>query len=819
MYGDTRGQVVQIAAILALAIAVLAFASYQATVVPSETAVAEAAHDSETKSQMLSVDRAIRRTADTGRDSALTVQLSPRYPPRLLALNPSPRSGTLQTTPLDGQGVAIGGFTCSEPSCVANDVGEDEESSDYWTGGIREYPTNRLAYQARYNRYPDAPRRTWEASVLYDQFGNATIARSDQRLIDGETIRLTALRGNYSRTGRQRETIETRAVSAPARTVPIRDDGNPITLTIRTDIPNATWKSLLEDEVAPDGHVTSFSCQNPNPDPCGTLTIELEQGITYDLETSAVGIGQNATDTDPSYIVGVKGNDTTIPVEGRQKVVPEVRDQYNNPYAGERIYTANVSQDDYEGYLDGTLTCSGLDLASSNVGTVSPEEQLSDESGQAPFVYEAPDTVDGRNETFVVVTAIDPNDTLSGTVNACDLLDLKPEYRAGFYVTVYDIRSFRNVNVTNLIAGDVQQQTLNFTFSGGMSSQSNVVIDLSNANGGNNAQPVAYGAATVNDTASTYPPGDIGFRQNGDELVYNPDADVPDGTTVEIVLDNVESQDIALTGLDVVFNRDDGSPTTDSFDIVDDSAGLAGVGATDLPEDATGETQKFNFTLDSDLPDGETVTINLDDAQIQNNGEGVDYSNVDQTDLSTDGSGTMSIDVTKTGNQGTARITYEAGSTDIAGDNITITVDNVETTSQGGGQYTTSFSRSDGGSMSTTFLVEAQVGSAGDLEHVSGTTTTGAQDDHLQFDINNTASQEIRATRFAVDATDIDSGAAIKNSGPDDEMTINGGLQDGFASPKGNNVFQADGTVYDYEPDGHHRCWRYGDGDLPGLQY
>jgi hypothetical protein len=411
---DTRGQVVQVAALLAFAFAVLAFASYQATVVPQETAQAEQDHSEQTKTDLQQVERAIERTATSGASSSATVRMAPRYPNRILAMNPSRGSGSLRTIPLinnepisDRRGIAIENAVYPDSS---------DERHDRWNGTELVFETNRLEYRADYNRFQNPPTRVYEQSLSYNAFENGAVVvnSEEQRVIDGTTIRLTALRGELDTSGPQTRTVGLDAVSGPTESISVTGDNENITLTLLTNLSRDDWEEALAEEE--HARVGGFSTGGK----FNELVIELDGSQVYDLRLGAVGIGRNVPDSEATYIVDVRGNGTRVPEGATVGITTEVRDEYDNSFTGEEIEAEA---------FDETLT-------TTNAGAVREPSKASRSNGQATFVYDAPDDVNGE-ETYYVGTSIgdtDPGGTLTGTI---DSLIGNPE-RALFAITVYE---------------------------------------------------------------------------------------------------------------------------------------------------------------------------------------------------------------------------------------------------------------------------------------------------------------------------------------------------------------------------------------------
>ena len=177
----------------------------------------------------------------------------------------------------------------------------------------------------------------------------------------------------------------------------------------------------------------------------------------------------------------------------------------------------------------------------------------------------------------------------------------------------------------------------------------------------------------------------------------------PDGrTTVEFDASNAEEGDqfrvYASSGDDV---------DRLLVDVIEpDALGFNQVTASDLDANTDGQTQEFTFQVSGDLPEGETVDIDLDDAQQRGDGGGqnfqVDYRSA--TGSSDDGDVTVSATNTEANVEFTSP---EGGVED--GETAVITVENVATGPNGQqtDPYTVTFTRNDSGaSEETTFEVD-----------------------------------------------------------------------------------------------------------------
>ncbi|MFB6217835.1 MAG: type IV pilin, partial [Halobacteriaceae archaeon] len=354
-----------VGAVLMLAVLLLAVTVIQVTAIPILNAQHEFEHRQAVQADMVRLDTAVDRVAATGRGETATVDVGVRYPERLLFVNPPPVSGTL-------------GTSASRSVTIANAVAAGE-TGDYWNGDARTFTTTTLVYSPSYNEYGNAPTTVYEPWVVYNRMGGGggMAALTETDLVEGRQISLVALDGEYSRSTTRTVGINAVPNSAPVNTVTVRNETAPIPLTVETGLQEDAWARLLDDELDRDGagddrYVTGFDCRQAPPEPCGELTLTLEPG-TYELRLGEVAVGSGSSREGAAYLTAVEGSDASVPETGRQRLVVEARDRFDNPVSGVTV-TGTLEGD------DGTLR------------TVTP---VTENDGRAVFVYEAPENVDG----------------------------------------------------------------------------------------------------------------------------------------------------------------------------------------------------------------------------------------------------------------------------------------------------------------------------------------------------------------------------------------------------------------------------------------
>lgn len=356
-----------IGAILMFALVLAVLAVLQTTAIPALNEDLEFQHNERVRTDVGTLDETVERVAATGNGETTSIESGLRYPPRMFFINPPPVSGTVRTT--ESGTVEIGNASASG------------ETGDYWDGTPRTFETRLLEYVPDYNEYGSAPVTVAEPWVVADRFEETTRATTEQDLVDGRRLDLVAFEGERSASSAGDVSIAVEPTSAPARPVTVRDDGEPVTLTIPTQLPEDEWEDLLEDELDPAGetgndrYVTGIDCQQAAPEPCGELTLTLEEGATYELRLGAVAIGSGVDEEAEAYLTDIDGNATAIPETGRQRLVVEARDRFDNPVSGVSV----------SGGVDGD-------------GSVRAVDPVTDSEGRATFVYEAPADIDGSSD-------------------------------------------------------------------------------------------------------------------------------------------------------------------------------------------------------------------------------------------------------------------------------------------------------------------------------------------------------------------------------------------------------------------------------------
>lgn len=272
------------------------------------------------------------------------------------------------------------------------------EVGDYWNGDPHEYATGSIVYRPAYNQYTDAPTTNYENSVAYNRFDETVIPLTEQTIVDGRRITLTAVGGNLSRNAVGETSVDVRSISPGRRTVTVSDTGGNVTISIPTKLDLATWQDLLEGEfVANGGHIVNVSMNSIADSEFDHLTIELEQDVTYELRLAKVAVGSSDEQSDVGYLTTVSRSVSSMTTNETRLLVVEIRNRFNNPVSGVEVTfttdngtfsndmtTINVTSDEagqasvvLSASSDGEATVrGGIDSDGDNLLTDEPDEKV-----------------------------------------------------------------------------------------------------------------------------------------------------------------------------------------------------------------------------------------------------------------------------------------------------------------------------------------------------------------------------------------------------------------------------------------------------------
>jgi len=275
---DQRGVSEIIGFILIFAILIISLSINQAQIVPQENAEIEFNHYQDVQNELIEVRSSILMAGQADVSQYSTVKLGTSYPGRLFAINPPAAAGTLETSD-------------AYPITIENDT--DSIAVD----------TRFLQYQPGYNEL-DAQPIWYENSVLYvdaPEEGGIAVLEEQNLVVDGNTIRITALQNEYynSKTGRVTlELYPNQKVTADE--IPTGD----LTITLPTRLTaDEYWEQAIGSE-----SVYVDVTNNGYSDGVHELELSIDTSGDGELKLNTVGIQSEPTESGQKQNVGSGGS-------------------------------------------------------------------------------------------------------------------------------------------------------------------------------------------------------------------------------------------------------------------------------------------------------------------------------------------------------------------------------------------------------------------------------------------------------------------------------------------------------------------------------
>lgn len=345
-----QAQVLGFALIFALAMTALTL--YQVNVVPDRNEAVEFEHTGAVASDLTSLGGELRDASAAGSASSTDVRLGLTYPERTFGVNAPAPPGRLATT-------------ASRPITIENAVAGGE-AADYWDGTPRQVQSRYVRYAPAYNYRDTDPVFRIEAGIVARQTDDGSVLESSIGPVTGDRIEIPTVAGEYSESGQFRS-VDVQPVAGASDYRSVTDDGDPITLTVPTDLPASVWRQALADEP----RVRSLDHRGDE------VVIELEPDRTYRFRVPRSSLG-GTEETDARYLTGER-TERIIPEDSVELLTVTARDRYGNPVTG-------------------------ADVASPVVvgGSVRESPVTTDENGEATFRFEP----DSGSDTARVVTQV-----------------------------------------------------------------------------------------------------------------------------------------------------------------------------------------------------------------------------------------------------------------------------------------------------------------------------------------------------------------------------------------------------------------------------
>ena len=342
---DERGVSEVLGAILVFGILIVLLGIIQTQAVPAQNQEVEVKHTLDVQGDLIKFQQTTSEVAADGTERSVAFESGTGYPSRLLFFNPPRVQGTVETT--EQEEVLIANVTATN--------GEVEEylqdPKDSNANNIT-LDTRRLQYRVNYNELQSEPDSRFEYGLLYNYFEDEDeyIVQNNGNVIDGTTINLRFLAGNYSKTSGSEQSLNVQPVSAPARSVRVTgDSGDDINITLPTNLDLSVWQNQ---------YAGGANVEEIRDGPGDSIVIQLDGSQTYDLQMSKLALETGVDEPDPYYIVPTRDGVTNAGPGAAASVQYEVRDVFNNPVSGAEVElpggTTKTTND--EGRVSTTVT-------------------------------------------------------------------------------------------------------------------------------------------------------------------------------------------------------------------------------------------------------------------------------------------------------------------------------------------------------------------------------------------------------------------------------------------------------------------------------
>lgn len=272
-----RGAVVTIAFILLVGIAVIYFGTVTVLDNGSEQQQRELENHEESVRSIVSLSDKIDNTAQTGRVSSVTLPTQLRGKVGLLSSQ-----------------VATNRIT----STVSFNPREQALSIDKNRFGNFSVNSTSVSYNSSYRYYSTPPEILYENQLVFQRQSNQTAFSTDpDGLIDGRTISYVSVVSNTLRIKSPNPQL-TLVANREYETTRLENVSNgPVTVSLKTRIPEQTWRDALNDEYGENGYIQTITYKNRSGE--NLLRLELQKGEQYIFRRGIVSIlySRNSTGT------------------------------------------------------------------------------------------------------------------------------------------------------------------------------------------------------------------------------------------------------------------------------------------------------------------------------------------------------------------------------------------------------------------------------------------------------------------------------------------------------------------------------------------
>jgi len=437
----------------------------------------------------------------------------------------------------------------------------------------------------------------------------------------------------------------------------------------------------------------------------GTVTLNDDgpnSATNNDQYSATVPVGSSATDGDQSVTVNATDDAGT---GGSQNVASGTLTVDTTPPSISDVTLVDDTNDDgIVGEGDSVLiTARVTDRSQSAITSVTADASAFDAGSDTVTLNDDGPNSTAGNDFYSQTITVGPEAAegdQSVTVNATDDAGNGGTQNVESGTVTVNLRGFQSANAFGILPStSAQTQSFTFTPDTEIASGTDIQINLDDPQKTSPRQVDYQGSVNTNITTN-----DIAKNKNQDtaSITITTGEPIAAGETVRVWIGGV---DTGPTGqqtdpYDVVVTRGDSSDSiTPTFEVARDTSNskLTDLFVSNLLKNSNGQKQTIRFEPTSQISAGETLSIDLSDAQ--NTGTEVDYVNNGALEAN------VSVDTLEfsDGTADDASIRFIPTNNIAAGDTVQINITGVNTAGMGGAPYEVGFSRGDAGTASTTF--------------------------------------------------------------------------------------------------------------------
>ncbi len=303
MIKDDKGLTPVVGFALILMLLAAMYMYYQIYAIPQICSGYEVRHFAETVREIVALSGEVQKVILEGSSGALSLKLGGSYPEIPFFSTPKGFSGMIATYPAEVK--------------IDNAIAVNPELRDVWDGSEMIWYGSNLVYIPS-TVYYSPGRVVWEYGVVaigktaYSYIGGT-------KIINGRTIFIPLLRGNLSYSGTQYD-LTLFPYSGGGEGIEITDNGSPITISFKTDLPLSFWKQYFDS--LNSSYISSITKSGDY------VVITLMQGVDYKLIAGVASFEEGRASQHYLYRISPKA--VTVPAT----LEVQVRDSFNNPVPG-----------------------------------------------------------------------------------------------------------------------------------------------------------------------------------------------------------------------------------------------------------------------------------------------------------------------------------------------------------------------------------------------------------------------------------------------------------------------------------------------------